>query len=203
MNTGMQDAVNLAWKVALVQRGAAHPGLLETYQAERHPVGAAVVKYTSRMLKAAMVTNPIVRSLRGVALHPALAVPAAQRALASALAEDVVPCRDGPLARQPYAGTLRPGDAFPDVPMDGGSSTDVLRGNEATVVTSDASAVLPGEFPSGGFPVAPREAPAVLADRLGDDDAVLVRPDGVMAASGSASISSWLDALSTRTDWTS
>ena len=54
MNTGMQDAANLAWKVALVQRGAADPSLLETYQSERHPVGAAVVKQSGAMLKVAM-----------------------------------------------------------------------------------------------------------------------------------------------------
>jgi 2-polyprenyl-6-methoxyphenol hydroxylase-like FAD-dependent oxidoreductase len=38
-NTGVQDAHNLAWKLAMVLRGAADPGLLTTYEAERRPVG--------------------------------------------------------------------------------------------------------------------------------------------------------------------
>jgi hypothetical protein len=45
-NTGMQDAYNLGWKLALVLRGAAGPGLLETYDAERRPVGEEVVGRT-------------------------------------------------------------------------------------------------------------------------------------------------------------
>lgn len=47
MNTGVQDACNLAWKLALVLRGA-HASLLETYEAERRPVGATLVGTTSR-----------------------------------------------------------------------------------------------------------------------------------------------------------
>ncbi|WP_220036002.1 FAD-dependent oxidoreductase, partial [Modestobacter versicolor] len=43
MNTGIQDAWNLAWKVALAVRGQASPGLLDSYQAERRPAGKAIV----------------------------------------------------------------------------------------------------------------------------------------------------------------
>jgi 2-polyprenyl-6-methoxyphenol hydroxylase-like FAD-dependent oxidoreductase len=46
MNTGIQDAYNLAWKMALVVRGIASPDLLDTYEAERRPVGADVVSRT-------------------------------------------------------------------------------------------------------------------------------------------------------------
>ena len=46
MNTGLQDAYNLAWKLALDVKGLAHPGLLESYNAERRPVGQAVVSRT-------------------------------------------------------------------------------------------------------------------------------------------------------------
>ncbi|MFI8389784.1 FAD-dependent monooxygenase [Streptomyces sp. NPDC085540] len=44
MNTGIADAHNLAWKLALVLRGSAAPELLDTYDAERHPVGALAVE---------------------------------------------------------------------------------------------------------------------------------------------------------------
>lgn len=46
MNTGIQDAYNLAWKMALVLNGQASPKLLDTYEAERRPVGADVVART-------------------------------------------------------------------------------------------------------------------------------------------------------------
>jgi 2-polyprenyl-6-methoxyphenol hydroxylase-like FAD-dependent oxidoreductase len=48
MNTGIQDAHNLAWKLALVLSGHAAPGLLESYDAERRPVGEEVVGRTVR-----------------------------------------------------------------------------------------------------------------------------------------------------------
>ena len=47
MNTGIQDAYNLAWKLALVTKGKAGAGLLDTYEAERHPVAEEVVRRTT------------------------------------------------------------------------------------------------------------------------------------------------------------
>lgn len=48
MNTGIQDAVNLAWKLALATAGLAAPSLLDSYDAERRPVGEEVVGRTVR-----------------------------------------------------------------------------------------------------------------------------------------------------------
>jgi hypothetical protein len=49
MNTGIQDAWNLGWKLALVSRGAAVSGLLDSYEAERWPVGQFLLRYTDRL----------------------------------------------------------------------------------------------------------------------------------------------------------
>jgi len=49
LNTGVQDAVNLAWKLAQVVRGTSAESLLDTYHAERHPIGARVLKSTMAM----------------------------------------------------------------------------------------------------------------------------------------------------------
>jgi 3-(3-hydroxy-phenyl)propionate hydroxylase len=46
LNTGVQDAVNLGWKLAQVVNGTSPDGLLDTYHAERHPVGARVLHTT-------------------------------------------------------------------------------------------------------------------------------------------------------------
>jgi len=48
MNTGMQDAWNLGWKLALVALGRADQKLLDTYEAERWPVGRNLLRYTDR-----------------------------------------------------------------------------------------------------------------------------------------------------------
>jgi 2-polyprenyl-6-methoxyphenol hydroxylase-like FAD-dependent oxidoreductase len=49
MNTGIQDAWNLAWKLALVIRGNALHALLDSYEAERWPVGRRLLRYTDRL----------------------------------------------------------------------------------------------------------------------------------------------------------
>ncbi|WP_421120692.1 FAD-dependent monooxygenase [Aquihabitans daechungensis] len=50
LNTGVQDAVNLGWKLARVVEGSAPESLLDTYQAERHPVGAQVLRNTEAQI---------------------------------------------------------------------------------------------------------------------------------------------------------
>jgi hypothetical protein len=71
MNTGMQDAWNLGWKLALVLRGAARAALLDTYEAERWPVGHALLRGTDRifgLFTRAMSSNAAVAWLRRVVL---------------------------------------------------------------------------------------------------------------------------------------
>lgn len=60
-NTCIQDAYNLAWKMALVLQGKAHPKLLDSYNAERHPVGRQIVTRANR----SMVLNAEVYDLLG------------------------------------------------------------------------------------------------------------------------------------------
>ncbi len=58
MNTGIQDGVNLAWKLALAVQGAAADGLLASYQVERHPVGEEVVGRTVRHAREGFEADP-------------------------------------------------------------------------------------------------------------------------------------------------
>ncbi len=58
MNTGIQDAANLGWKLAAVLAGWAGDGLLDSYQAERHPVGQQVLRSSSTLLQGAMLHVP-------------------------------------------------------------------------------------------------------------------------------------------------
>ena len=70
MNTGIQDAANLGWKLAAVTAGWAGDGLLDTYQTERHPVGEQVLRSSSALLHGAMLPIPgPLRASRGAALR--------------------------------------------------------------------------------------------------------------------------------------
>ena len=60
MNTGLQDAVNLGWKLAQVVNGTSPESLLDTYQAERHPVGALVLRTTMALTALAREDDRIV-----------------------------------------------------------------------------------------------------------------------------------------------
>src|SRR6266704_6714919 len=64
MNTGIQDAWNLGWKLALATRGVAKEALLDSYDAERRPVGSFVVRFTDRAFAISTSTNPLIRALR-------------------------------------------------------------------------------------------------------------------------------------------
>ncbi|MCZ9342015.1 FAD-dependent monooxygenase, partial [Streptomyces sp. TRM76130] len=66
MNTGLQDAANLSWKLAAVLRGHAPDALLDSYQAERHPVGRAVLRSSGGILRLATARRPWSPALRAV-----------------------------------------------------------------------------------------------------------------------------------------
>jgi 2-polyprenyl-6-methoxyphenol hydroxylase-like FAD-dependent oxidoreductase len=69
MNTGIQDAWNLAWKLALVARGRAINALLDSYEAERWPVGRRLLRYTDRaftLFTRAISGSPVATWLRRV-----------------------------------------------------------------------------------------------------------------------------------------
>ena len=200
MNTGMQDATNMAWKVALVERGGASENLVTTYQEERHRVGEAVLKMTGRGIRAAMVSNPLVRHLRDMVIHIGFSIPAIRRQLTEFLSEENITTRGSRLCGPSVRGAaIQPGDAFPHVAIEQQGkpmrATDLLRGNEATVIVwgKAADATLPAYFGVGdrGFPLTRKilettgdVAPLLKQFKLEKDGCILVRPDAVVAAFG-------------------
>ncbi len=64
MNTGMQDALNLAWKIELVEKGIASEELLTSYHDERHPIGQSLLKNTDAMTKLVTLRNPVAQQIR-------------------------------------------------------------------------------------------------------------------------------------------
>jgi 2-polyprenyl-6-methoxyphenol hydroxylase-like FAD-dependent oxidoreductase len=77
MNTGIQDAANLSWKLAAVLRGA-DPALLDTYEAERHPVGEMVLRASGRIIRNVSNRSKVVKLLRGVLAGTVLRLDAVQ-----------------------------------------------------------------------------------------------------------------------------
>jgi 2-polyprenyl-6-methoxyphenol hydroxylase-like FAD-dependent oxidoreductase len=65
MNTGIGDAVNLAWKLAAVLRGDAHPRLLDSYEPERIAFARKLVATTDRAFTIATKSGPIAAFVRG------------------------------------------------------------------------------------------------------------------------------------------
>jgi len=72
MNTGIQDAFNLAWKLGLVTSGAAPESLLDSYSAERVPVARKVLRITDSITHGATLHNPVAQRIRNRVI-PALA----------------------------------------------------------------------------------------------------------------------------------
>ncbi len=75
MNTGLQDAFNLGWKLALVCRGEAGDGLLDTYESERRPVAELVMASGADTESGQALTDPDERAARDAALRRLLADP--------------------------------------------------------------------------------------------------------------------------------
>jgi 2-polyprenyl-6-methoxyphenol hydroxylase-like FAD-dependent oxidoreductase len=113
MNTGMQDACNLAWKIALVVRGIGSEGLLDSYSPERSPIAEEVLKVTGRVTSITTLTGKMKQSLRNHAAALVLGVPMFRKFAADAAAEISVGYPQSPLNapggyRDPLPGARAP-----------------------------------------------------------------------------------------------
>lgn len=102
MNTGMQDAYNLGWKLALVVGGASRR-LLDSYQAERRPVAASVVDATSTATRVATENAFVARRARRHALKLFSQLNTMQQKFANALGEHSVNYRDSALVSEQWS----------------------------------------------------------------------------------------------------
>ncbi|MFJ8624653.1 FAD-dependent monooxygenase [Kitasatospora sp. NPDC093550] len=188
MNTGIQDAHNLSWKLAAVLRGAPD-ALLDSYQAERLPVARAVLAATSAQHRALFGADGA-RVLTDQFVNPAAA--------GSDFTGLSVGYRGGPLSRDLDDSTgIRAGDRAPDAPCTAADGTptrlfDLFRGPHSTLLTIGDHPALPAELPfSNGHFTEIRRAAVLDPDGhvaraygLRGDAVVLVRPDGYVALTG-------------------
>jgi hypothetical protein len=194
LNTGIGDAENLAWKLALVVSGRAHETLLDSYEAERRPIAAEVLSNTADVTDILAGTGLKTRLIRDHAMVPMLSRRWVQRHIADKASQLSMTYRRGPLgstrrlrAFGMRAPGLRPGDRVPDAEFTC-ENGDVVR---LFTLFGPGWALL-GRDTLGAVAKARLGDVAVLP---GDDDAVLVRPDGHLAWRGSDPrlLAVWLD----------
>jgi 2-polyprenyl-6-methoxyphenol hydroxylase-like FAD-dependent oxidoreductase len=116
MNTGIQDAANLAWKLALVARHRADAELLDTYHDERHPVGAMVVRTTTTLTNVGTAAGPKA-AMRDLALFLVGHLPRLAHTGAATMTETTINYRDSALSVHRGAhhhSARRAGDHAPD-----------------------------------------------------------------------------------------
>ncbi|MGF1425804.1 FAD-dependent monooxygenase [Kitasatospora sp. LaBMicrA B282] len=198
MNTGIQDAHNLAWKLALVSAGQAGPALLDSYHAERHPVGAQVIQFASTLTRAGTIVNPIAQKLRNKGMHLLTGLAPVRQAMADRTEEVTVAYRKSPIVVQSRGrGELHAGD---HLPVAGPELRAALAGTHEHVlltVAVDGSAPMPvpdvtvRQLLVSALGTAPTGYDAVIQDPDGRTAAryglpnggrIMVRPDGYVAA---------------------
>lgn len=116
MNTGIQDVINLGWKLALVHQCKAAESLLDSYFAERAPIARGVLTLTNRIMSLTTIRNPVMQRIRNLALPMVTGWDFVQHTLVDELTELGLNYRTSPIVRSegPFpALTPHPGDRAP------------------------------------------------------------------------------------------
>jgi 2-polyprenyl-6-methoxyphenol hydroxylase-like FAD-dependent oxidoreductase len=190
MNTGMMDANNLAWKLALVSDRVPE-GLLDTYGQERVPVASDVLGFTDKVMRLATMRHPVKRVVRDTLLPTATNLPLVQKRAARRLSQVSVGYLPSLLIQPDDAGRgPKPGDRVPDVELRANAGTTRLYralqdGRHLLLVSGAETRAALGKAGIDSFARLVDVADADLRGIGGSSEAfVLVRPDGVLAARG-------------------
>jgi 2-polyprenyl-6-methoxyphenol hydroxylase-like FAD-dependent oxidoreductase len=191
MNTGMQDAFNLAWKLALVTRGSCAESLLDSYSAERSAVGDEVLKSAGRLTTIGTLRSPVLQTIRNTVGHAILGLAPAQRAFADNMSELSI--------------------GYPHSPLNGPSlAHEGPKPGQRVAPVENRKPVGSGDIPRFALMAAPSPEVSQLLARFtkvldpelcsskGSDGKWLIRPDGYIACSSTKSedIAQYLSGLS-------
>jgi 2-polyprenyl-6-methoxyphenol hydroxylase-like FAD-dependent oxidoreductase len=189
MNTGMQDAFNLAWKLALAINGTCGEALLDTYSPERSGVGDEVLKNTERLTAIGTLHNPIAEELRNIVGRVAFGLAPVQHAFADQMSQVAVGYPESPMNGRGH-GSFHPAPGHRMAPINGRPPFGAGAEPRFTLLASSSPAVtdLLASYPKllNGVLVTPPAADGVW----------LIRPDGYVAATApTADLSSISDVL--------
>jgi 2-polyprenyl-6-methoxyphenol hydroxylase-like FAD-dependent oxidoreductase len=163
MNTGIQDAANLSWKLAAVLRGRAEDALLDSYHDERHPVGAMVLRTSGALIRIAMAHTPLQRTGRALATRLFNGLrPVTSRAMGMISGIGIS-------YGSPRGSHSLTGRRVPDLALAEGRLYELLRKGEYVLVAA-ADGPVPADIP-------PHTVRAHWARR----SSLLIRPDGYVA----------------------
>jgi 2-polyprenyl-6-methoxyphenol hydroxylase-like FAD-dependent oxidoreductase len=215
MNTGIQDMINLAWKLAFVMRGKAPMALLDSFEQDRLPVMRDVLAKTENLTGLIGAESHIARTLFNHVAPWLASTSLVQETGTNRMAQVSLDYRDSPLSsNHPHEGALRAGDRVPDVAVrqrrDGSWASARLQSlldpsDFVLLLASDGVApphpTLGAELDRAGMPVPVIEVAAPTGEEgtafrreLGVDNVFLVRPDGYVAvAAGTLSAGAALD----------
>ncbi len=181
MNTGMQDAINLAWKLAMVRHGVADPDLLLSYSPERSAVGEMVLRNAGRMTEMATLAHPAAQGLRNLVLRFALGLAPIRDRMALQMSEIEIAYAESPLsvgvqrgAHGLTAGARLPPEHYAGAAPGAGNRPRFVLYAEAGVESSGLLAQFPALLEDTNRP-APE--PGLI---------LLVRPDGYIGFAGKA-----------------
>lgn len=115
MNTGIQDAANLMWKIALVESQRAHAQLLDSYDRERKPISDALDEVTSVALRAATSSNWLLERFRDALLSRIATLDAVQDRIRAGVSEIGINYRGSSIVRDAAGhSAICAGDRAPD-----------------------------------------------------------------------------------------
>ncbi|MCP2260990.1 2-polyprenyl-6-methoxyphenol hydroxylase [Streptoalloteichus tenebrarius] len=183
MNVGIQDAHNLGWKLAATLRGWAPDGLLDTYHAERHPVGADLAEGSRAQVALMTGFSPEGTDLRALISRAIATQPSFNRMLAERLTGLAVSYPPQDPSAHPLTGTRAPDLVFADADAEAGESSlfALLRADSYVLLDLTGAAVSPlGDLARPGLVVRSRSL-AETPSTWSGVRAALVRPDGHVA----------------------
>jgi hypothetical protein len=166
MNTGIQDAMNLGWKLAAAVNGTAPTGLLDTYQRERHAVGASVLKLTDAFNQLVLGRSLPRRVLRRVAVTILLSLGMTRRIMQGRLSGI------GIRYARPRGAHPLTGRRMPDVDCSGTRLYELMRDGRFVLATR------------AGLDLGRSDVTVAVHSDSTLPAAVLVRPDGYVAWAG-------------------
>jgi 2-polyprenyl-6-methoxyphenol hydroxylase-like FAD-dependent oxidoreductase len=174
MNVGIQDAANLGWKLAATLNGWAPDGLLDTYHAERHPVGADLVEISRAQVALMTAFTPEGLSLRALLARLITTLPDLNDRLAAQVSSLAVAYPPTVPHAHPLVGTRAP-----DLDLGGANLFALLRADSHLLLDLTPGARL-DRFARPGLRVHTGTPGPPPAEWTGIR-AALVRPDGHVA----------------------